>query len=122
MSDLEILEPGQSVDYVWDDLASERRLVVQVVGEIHVAKSDLLIGNWKGSSHIVKHGTGKNVARKAFSGNGLESLTTSLDYFAVATRVDKRFLVVCFVWHDPLPDMKCEGSVCKKKARLGSFS
>lgn len=35
---MELLEPGQSVDFVWDDLAQERRLVVCVVGEcFHVS-------------------------------------------------------------------------------------
>jgi hypothetical protein len=28
-----MLEPGHSVDYVWDDLALDRRLVVCVIGK-----------------------------------------------------------------------------------------
>lgn len=39
--DMELLEPGHSVDYVWDDLALDRRLVICVVGKRCVSKSVL---------------------------------------------------------------------------------
>jgi hypothetical protein len=39
--DMELLEPGHPVDYVWDDLALDRRLVICIVGKRCVSKSFL---------------------------------------------------------------------------------